>query len=69
MKHDIKTIRDILESVNENNVDNFLVDFSCWLKILTADKGLLKNFLCPETSQYFQWIDDGKHNANINFKK
>jgi hypothetical protein len=68
MKHNIKTIEDILNAVNEDNVESFLKDFSTWLDVRLTIKGtpFEKAMIDSDT---FKWIDDGENNTIINIKK
>lgn len=68
MKHDIKTIEDIVNTVNEDNIENFLKDFSTWLDVRLSIKGTpLENAMID--SDTFKWIDDGENDTIINIKK
>lgn len=65
----LKTIKDILEVVTEDNLENFMVDLMAFLSMriefnkLETLKGVIKM-----DDSCFQWIDDGKHNATYKFK-
>jgi hypothetical protein len=69
-EHKIKTVQDMINCTNEDNLDNFLTDLRGYLS--TAH--MLKSFaeLVGETKEQkeigtdgFTWIDDGKHDATI----
>lgn len=67
MKHDIKTIEDIINAVNEDNIENFLKDFSAWLDVRLTIKGTpLEKAMID--SDAFKWIDDGENNTFIDIK-
>ena len=54
------TIQQITNELKEDQIDNFIQDFSTWLKIaktVRKDPVLGKAFI----SEYFKWIDDKKH--------
>jgi len=68
--YEIKTMQDILECVNQNNVDSFLTDFKGYLTTAIMLKELAE--LVGETEDAkkimtdgFTWIDDGKNDATI----
>ena len=63
MEHEIKTINDILKVVNHNNLENFLKDFELFLTNYVILKAM-----CEEDANCneFTWIDDGKHNIEVN---
>jgi len=60
--HELKTIEDILKVVNEDNVDNFLKDFSTWIKVQIATKKVNEAIGGGLTmNPVLKWIDDGKN--------
>lgn len=63
MEYEIKTISDILKIVNHNNLENFLKDFELFLSNYVILKAMCKN---DATCNEFTWIDDGKHNIEVN---
>ena len=63
MEHEIKTISDILKVVNPNNLENFLNDFELFLSNYVILKGMCEDD--ADCSEYI-WIDDGKHNVEVN---
>ena len=74
-KHDIKTIEQILEVVNADNVENFKKDFCSWLDFKVGMVEAMKIFKVDNNIEeviqdlkVFHWIDDGKNDATINFK-
>ena len=73
MKHEIKTMSDVLKAVNPENVDRFLKDFSAWLGFTLIVRGLsdamkVDNVGDVKDQEGFTWIDDGKHDAKITFE-
>lgn len=54
----IKTIDDVLEHVNKDNIDNFLTDFSQFLIMHTEIKEMLPEGV--KIGAEFIWIDDGE---------
>lgn len=73
-KYKIKTLNDIINCTNEDNLDNFLTDLRGILTALYALRSLSE--FIGETdaekemlSDGFTWIDDGKHNINISIKE
>jgi len=72
MNHKIYTIKELLEIVNDKNIDNFLVDFSAWLHMNIEMKKFADGMNLPgieiRHTDYFHWIDDGKHGATITLK-
>lgn len=67
MRHEIKTLVDILEVVNENNLENFTEDFKTYLQTMILIKGFSKSMSSEEflRSTRLIWIDDGKHDATV----
>lgn len=70
----IQTIEDILEVVDSNNIENFLVDFGYFLRETISQKTnpmrLLKNGQAGMVNYKlaeFTWIDDGKHEGIIRY--
>lgn len=70
MKHELRTIADIIKVINPENIDNFLIDFKGFLTlniVVKAAQDLLGNdadvYLKEEG--VMQWIDDGKTDATI----
>ena len=73
-KYEIKTLQDIMDCVNEDNIENFLIDFSKWLKAVMCLKRMSKYLLTDKTfphelakleSSKFTWIDDDKHKTTL----
>lgn len=67
-EYKISTLKDIVNVVTPENMDNFLIDLRMWFQRVQKDNGKLKleiSFkgisaqLLDPTS--FVWIDDGKH--------
>jgi len=68
-KHDIRTLRDILEVVDDKNIDYFIKDFSDWLYILVIVAKLDKTQIEVNNADIFTWIDDKKNNVHVSFSK
>lgn len=73
-RYEIVNINDILNCVNENNLENFIIDFKHFLKTTISlnnlTKGICKAEGIPEERgrlelQKYVWIDDGKHNYSV----
>ncbi len=70
-EYEIKTLNDVLRAVTLDNRANFLKDFENFLTIWTTTRSLIEN-VAPDTleptinSIEFKWIDDGKHDAQVN---
>lgn len=71
-KYEINTIDMVIQVVNEDNIDNFLVDFGNFLRMALMNKNLGKMAYAfgaikelPPPAK-FTWIDDGKNDATIN---
>ena len=63
-EHKLETLEDVVNAVNTDNVDNFLVDFSAWLRLtvaIDATDGLVEQ---PNRGM-LNWVDDGKNNVKI----
>ena len=69
-KYRIKTIKEILEIVNEENVDGFITDFSNWLRFrLHVQSKQVKGVkMIIDNDDTFNWIDDGKKNIKVNIE-
>lgn len=69
-EYKIKTIDEIFEVVNEDNVDCFLEDFSNFVKIKVSMRKIIEDFSIStcKPSTGFNWIDDGKNDAEITIK-
>jgi len=72
-EHKIKTINEIFEVVNEENVDCFLEDFSNFVRIRLETKTMCEMLFVPDYIERnvkfensFNWIDDRKNDININ---
>lgn len=73
-KYQIKTVQDMIDCTNEDNLDNFLTDLKALLaaahafkdmaKLIGEMKGLPKEMQEIE-SEGFTWIDDEKRDAII----
>lgn len=73
-KYEINTLQDILECTNLDNLDNFIKDFSVFLKAYHNTKNLI-SFLGKEKvdelmkSTKLVWIDDGKHDYTLELQE
>ena len=69
-KYNIKTIKEILEIVNEKNVDGFITDFSNWLRfrLIVQSKQVKGVKMIIDNEDTFNWIDDGKSNIKLNIE-
>lgn len=65
-RYEIKTIKEIIELINETNIDNFIVDFTHWLHLRAYVNKLPKTRF--ENNDTFVWINDNKNEVNIKFK-
>lgn len=68
-RHEIRTLRDILEVVDDKNIEYFIKDFSDWLRILVVVGKLDKTQIKLMNSDIFTWIDDKKNNVHVKFHK
>lgn len=71
-KYQLKTLKEIINVVNENNLKNFLIDFQNWLsfkvgikKVIKALSKETKESIEIELDESFIWIDDGKTGGKI----
>ena len=64
-RYELKTIKEILDVVNSENIEGFLTDFSCWLGLMIGSKAIGAEEKYPGV---FHWIDDGKNNVSINIE-
>lgn len=76
-EHQVKTVQDIINCTNEDNLDNFLKDLRTVIETshalqkfsdLVADQNDIKKELNKLEGEGFTWIDDGKNNAEIQLK-
>ena len=76
-EYQIKTIQDIMDCVNRENIDNFMIDMRALIEIYITFQGLShitakEMGLPPEIakieSEGFTWIDDGKHDMKVAIK-
>lgn len=74
-KHDIKTIEQMLQVVNANNIENFKKDFCSWLDYHIGLKIVMKDLKVINgiedvilDDKAFHWIDDGKNDVDIRIK-
>jgi len=76
-QYQIKTVQDMVDCTNEDNLNNFLIDLRSLLitahtfrnlsEIIGEMKGIPKE-IQKIKSDGFIWIDDKKHNSTINLK-
>lgn len=59
-EYKIKTLKDIINAVNENNVEGFLKDFSQWLQLVVEVKKNESPFIKVVDSE-LNWRDDGEY--------
>lgn len=64
-QYKLRTIKQITNVVNENNIDNFLVDFRSFLQTRIGWKKLNMNGLIKIDFTSFNWMDDGKNDVVI----
>lgn len=63
-EYKIETIQDVLNAVNSDNLEAFMIDFESFIASYIAMKNIVPSIICSE----FTWVDDGKHNAEITLK-
>lgn len=57
IKHyELKTIKEITEAVNEENLKGFLIDFEIWLRVGIKTR---ENKIIKFRNDVFEWNDDG----------
>ncbi len=54
--YELKTIKQIVNVVNEKNLKGFLIDFEAWLEIAIE---LKNNKTVKFDTETFKWTDDG----------
>jgi hypothetical protein len=65
-QYDLKTVDDIVEAVNEDNISYFIKDFQSFLSIAITLKTIAKlTGNGPVSTNKFVWIDDKKHDKKI----
>ena len=58
----IKTLKDILEAVNDKNVDGFLLDFEQFLRVAVSAQALNNDIFKLDVDGIgFTWNDDGEN--------
>ena len=76
-EYQIKTIQDIMDCVNRENIDNFMIDMRALIEIyitfqslsyITAKEMGLPPEIAKIESEGFIWIDDGKHDMKVAIK-
>jgi len=74
MKHDLRTLEEVLKVVTAENIDGFLTDFRGWLTLNmlvdTAQEvvGVENAEIYMKEKGVFHWIDDGKTEAHIHIE-
>ena len=70
IRYKIDSMKDIVNTINEDNFENFMIDFSQWLALYIKVAKATREKLPKETKGKtnweifeggFNWIDDGKH--------
>ena len=64
-EYKLNTIKEIIDILDYENIDNFLIDFNNFLRFKVSLKEI-KEIKIKTTDDCFNWIDDGKNDANIN---
>ncbi len=73
-KYKIKTIQDIIDCTDENNLDSFLVDLKNLIKIahtfqsinnIVAEMKDMPKEIAKIKTDGIVWIDDGKNNIKV----
>lgn len=67
-KYIIKNLSELENIITLDNYPNFVFDFATWLSMVVAAKHQRPQVLIPDFTK-FQWIDDGKHDVEINLKE
>jgi hypothetical protein len=64
-EYKLNTIKEIIDILDYENIDNFLIDFNNFIRFKVSLKEL-KEIKIETTDDCFNWIDDGKNDVNIN---
>jgi len=72
-KYELNTIQDIVDAVNEDNIDNFMIDFKGFLDGFIALKAISKLSIGEDEIEIdhrvkvgsLVWIDDNENKINI----
>lgn len=64
--HKLKTIQDIVDVVDKDNLKNFIIDLEMWLAIEIQSRPLRP--LMKMKTDEFDWIEDGKHDPHIEIR-
>ena len=64
-KYKLNTIKEIIDILDYENIDNFLIDFNNFIRFKVSLKEL-KEIKIETTDDCFNWIDDGKNDVNMN---
>lgn len=62
----INTLQDIIDCVTNENIDRFLIDFEGLSRSAILVKEATKH---PVQTGAYEWIDDGKHNIDIEIQE
>ena len=62
--YQINTIQDMIDSVNDENIDNFLEDLKSVIQIEQKLQSSYNTLECKG----FTWIDDNKNNIELKLK-
>jgi len=76
MRHDLKTIQDIVDVVSEDNIDNFMVDFRGFLDGFIALQNIGKLVLDEDDVEIDHrvkvgsliWIDDNENKVSFTLR-
>ena len=77
-QYKINTLDDMINCVNKDNLDNFIIDLKAFLEMYISLNELGKVIIeaegldsteHPLKQDGFIWIDDGKHDYKIEFYK
>ena len=65
--HKIDTMEDVINCVTSENIDNFIIDFTNYLKSAIVVKELIRMSGNDEKIKTtgFTWIDDGEHDCSV----
>ena len=71
--HNIETLKDVIEIINEKNIKCFLVDFENWLRLgltlkkIAKESPMIKRVEISKENT-FKWTDDNKNDINLSVK-
>lgn len=69
MKHEIKTIEDILRVITPENMEAFITDFRMFLTTARLVDAVGDAIGQGQVGKRFVWVDDGKHDMKSFLKK